>query len=146
MAYKCPETLRNKGPPGTLCFSERNAAMKVKNKILIIAVTAVMLMLVAPLLAIKLSSDACGMGLFLLFFFIVNPLMMIALSILAGTDLRKLWWTPLVIAAVFPVLFAVAIWDFVWDLYFYSAIYLPIGMIAMLLTYWVRKIAAKGKG
>ena len=120
--------------------------MKLKTKIWIMAVTVVMVVLVMPLVAVKLSPTWTGMGLFLLLLFVVNPIMMIVLGALAGPDLRKLWWTPLAIAAVFPLLFSVAIWDFVLDLYFYSAMYLPMGLIAMFLAYGIKKIAAKRKG
>ena len=72
-------------------------------------------------------------------------IVIIALSITAGTDIRRLWWIPLTISALFPLLFGIAISDFVWDLYFYSAIYLPIGILAMLGTHFGVKHSRKGE-
>ncbi len=69
----------------------------------------------------------------------VNPALVIALSIMAGTELRKLWWIPLAISALFPLLFGAAIGDLIWELWVYSAIYLPIGLLAMLGTYFGMK-------
>ena len=103
-------------------------------------------MMILPWLAIKFADGWAVTGLWMFAFFTVNPALVIGLSIMAGTELRKLWWIPVAISALFPLLFGVAIGDFVWDLYVYSAIYLPIGMLAMLGTHFGMKIAMKRKG
>ena len=103
-------------------------------------------MMVLPWLAIKFADGWAVTGLWMFAFFTVNPALVIGLSIMAGTELRKLWWIPLAVSALFPLLFGVAIGEFVWDLYVYSAIYLPIGLLAMLGTYFGMKIALKRKG
>ena len=120
--------------------------MKVKTKIIITAVTIILFMLILPWAAITLVEDLATTGLWFFAFFAVNPLIVIALSIMAGTDLPKLWWIPLGIAALFPPLFGIAIGEFVPDLYAYSVIYLLLGLVAMLGAHFGKRLAAKSKG
>ena len=113
--------------------------MKFKTKLFISALLPILFMAVLPWLSIHSAEGLAGTGLWFLAFFSVNPLMVIFLSILAGTELRRLWWIPLALAAIFPLLFGLAIGEWVWDLYVYSALYLPLGLGAMLITHGVRK-------
>lgn len=115
-------------------------------KIIITVVSLVVFMMFLPLLAIKFADGWAVTGLWMFAFFTVNPALVIGLSIMAGTELRRLWWIPIAISALFPVLFGVAIGEFAWDLYVYSAIYLPIGILAMLGTYFGKKLILKKKG
>lgn len=115
-------------------------------KIIITVASLVLFMMALPWLAIKFADGWAVTGLWMFAFFTVNPALVIGLSIMAGTELRKLWWIPVAISALFPLLFGVAIGEFVWDLYVYSAIYLPIGLLAMLGTHFGMKIAFKRKG
>ena len=115
-------------------------------KIIITVASLILFMMILPWLAIKFADGWVVTGLWMFAFFTVNPALVIGLSIMAGTELRKLWWIPLAISALFPLLFGAAIGDFVWDLYVYSAIYLPIGLLAMLGTHFGMKIALKRKG
>lgn len=103
-------------------------------------------MFALPWAAIELVEGLATTGLWFFAFFTVNPLLVICLSIMAGAELRKLWWIPLVIAALFPLLFSAAIGELVWDLYVYSAIYLPIGVLAMIGTHFGKKYALRRKG
>lgn len=120
--------------------------MKVRTKIVVAVVAIVLFMFALPWAAIELVEGLATTGLWFFAFFTVNPLLVICLSIMAGTELRKLWWIPLVIAALFPLLFSAAIGELVWDLYVYSAIYLPVGVLAMLGTHFGKKFASKRKG
>lgn len=119
---------------------------KTITKIIITVASLVLFMMALPWLAIKFADGLAVTGLWMFAFFTVNPALVIGLSIMAGTELRKLWWIPLAISALFPLLFGVAIGEFVWDLYVYSAIYLPIGSLAMLGTHFGMKISLKRKG
>jgi len=114
-------------------------------KIIITVVSLLLFMMVLPRLAIEFGDGWAATGLWMFAFFTVNPALVIGLSIMAGTELRKLWWIPIAISALFPLLFGVAIGEFVWDLYVYSVIYLPIGLLAMLGTHFGMKIK-KGTG
>ncbi len=119
--------------------------MKVTTKILISALTLIVFVMLLPLAEIKLFPDWTGIGLWFVSFLFVNPVLVVCLGVMAGTDLPKLWWIPLAIAVLFPLLFGVAIADFVWELYVYSAIYLPIGSLAMLGTHFGKKVILKRK-
>ena len=119
---------------------------KTITKIIITMASLILFMMVLPWLAIKFADGWAVTGLWMFAFFTVNPALVIGLSIMAGTELRNLWWIPLAISALFPLLFGVAIGEFVWDLYVYSAIYLPIGLLAMLGTHFGMKIALERKG
>lgn len=115
-------------------------------KIIITVASLILFMMILPWLAIVFGDGWAVTGLWMFAFFTVNPALVIGLSIMAGTELRKLWWIPVAISALFPLLFGVAIGEFVWDLYIYSAIYLPIGLLAMFGTHFGMKIAMKRKG
>ncbi len=118
--------------------------MKTKAKVLLILAAQILFMLILPLIVIKAEKDGLGaMGLFFLLFFAVYPLLAAVLGILAGTEISLLWWAPIALSALFPLLFSIAIRDLVWDLYFYSAIYLPIGALAMLGTHLFLKLKKK---
>ena len=119
---------------------------KTITKIIITVASLILFMMILPWLAIEFGDGWAVTGLWMFAFFTVNPALVIGLSIMAGTELRKLWWIPVAISALFPLLFGVAIGEFVWDLYIYSAIYLPIGLLAMFGTHFGMKIAMKRKG
>ena len=125
---------------------EVDSMKKTITKIIITVASLVLFMMALPWLAIKFADGWAVTGLWMFAFFTVNPALVIGLSIMAGTELRKLWWIPVAISALFPLLFGVAIGEFVWDLYVYSAIYLPIGSLAMLGTHFGMKISLKRKG
>ena len=119
---------------------------KTITKILITVASLILFMMVLPWLALQFGDGWAVTGLWIFAFFTVNPALVIGLSIMAGTELRKLWWIPLAISSLFPLLFGAAIGEFVWDLYVYSAVYLPIGLLAMLGTHFGKKIVLKRKG
>lgn len=119
---------------------------KTITKIVITVASLILFMMVLPWLTVEFGEGLAVTGLWMFAFFTVNPALVIGLSIMAGTELRRLWWIPIAIAALFPMLFSAAIGELVWDLYVYSAIYLPIGLLAMLGTHFGMKIALKRKG
>ena len=110
----------------------------VNKKIIVFLVALVTVMLVIPVLAVNFISGEDFMGFALILFFLVYPILEIASGIVAATDIRKLWWLPILPAATFPLFFAVAIFEIVLDLYLYSVIYLPIGLVAMIITYIIK--------
>ena len=118
---------------------------KTITKIIITAVSLVVFMMFLPLLAIKFADGWAVTGLWMFAFFTVNPALVIGLSIKARTELRRLWWIPVAISTLFPLLFGIAIGEFVLELYVYSVIYLPIGILAMLGAYFGKKLVLKNK-
>ena len=106
--------------------------MTTTKKIILTFITLIFVMLLIPLLVVWLASPDLGMSLILLLFFVINPLTVIALGVMAGSNVRKLWWIPLVAAAIFPLFFGVAIREIVAELFLYSAIYLCVSTVAMM--------------
>lgn len=119
--------------------------MSVKKKSCIAVVTILVVMFILPLLVVHIVSSDAGMALCFILFFAVNPLMVIALSVMAGTELRKLWWSPLLAAVLFPVFFGIVVRELVKDLFIYSALYLAVGLLAMIGTHFGIKVAKRGK-
>ena len=119
--------------------------MSLTKKILIAVSTIILVMLVFPVLAVNFAPGDAGLAICFILFFLIAPLAVFVLSIMAGTDLRKLWWIPLAAVAAFPLFFSVAVWEPVMELYIYSAIYLPIGVLAMLGTHYGIKYLKKKK-
>ena len=119
--------------------------MSVKKKSCIAIVTMLIVMFILPLIAVRIVSSDAGMALCFILFFAVNPLMVIALSVMAGTELRKLWWIPLLAAVLFPVFFGIVVKELLIDLFIYSALYLAVGLLAMIGTHFGIKVAKRGK-
>lgn len=120
--------------------------MRIKTKMIITFVSLLLFMLLLPWLALRLSDPTDAMGIFVLAFFVVNPLITVLLSAMAGSDISKLWWLPLAIAVLFPLFFSIAIGGFVLDLYFYSLIYLLLGALSMTCRYMICKLPSKKTG
>lgn len=119
--------------------------MSVRKKSYIAIVTMLVVMLILPLIAVRIVSSDAGMALCFILFFAVNPLMVISLSVMAGTELRKLWWVPLLAAVLFPVFFSIIVTELVKDLFVYSVLYLAVGLLAMIGMHFGIKVAKRGK-
>lgn len=119
--------------------------MSVKKKSCIIFVTLLIVMLILPLVSVRLVSSDAGMALLIILFLILNPATVIVLSIMAGTDIKKLWWTPLLSAVVFPAFCAIVFEEMVVELLVYSGLYLGVGAVAMLGSYFGKRMQQKRK-
>lgn len=108
--------------------------ISIPKKIITSILALILIMLVVPALAMNLATGDSAMGIAFILFFAVNPLLSIVIGVIAATEIRKLWWLPLLPAVTFPLFFSIVIREFVPDLYLYSVIYLPIGLLAMLIT------------
>lgn len=102
-------------------------------------------MLLVPVLFVRISPPDAGLAVGMLLFFLVNPLICLGLGILAGTQMRCLWWICLLPALCYPPFFAVASGCFDPDLYGFSAVYLIISAAAMAGTHFYRVIREKRK-
>lgn len=95
-------------------------------------IAAAILMLGAPWLTVAFAGSA-GMALCLLLFFVADPLFCVACGILAGQNVKKRWFLPI----VSPALFLLGTWLFFDmgnpDFLFYTACYLLIGLLAILV-------------
>lgn len=109
-----------------------------KNIILWLAASAVV-MLAFPWLAVTFVKGDAGMAVCFLLFFAVNPLYSVLIGAFAGKDVKHLWSLPVISA----VLFLIGTWIF-FDMgetafILYAAVYLIIGIIAMLISMFIRK-------
>ena len=114
--------------------------MKRAYKILLFFASHIALMLIAPLVAVKLVPADGGMAMCMLMFFVAYPIYSVALGFLISGDMRRLWWIPLVNSVSFPLLFSLAMFGMVWELYVYSAIYLFLGYAVAALLLIIKKI------
>ena len=109
-----------------------------KNIILWLAASAVV-MLAFPWLAVTFVKGDVGMAVCFLLFFAVNPLCSVINGAYAGKDVKYLWSLPVISA----VLFLIGTWIF-FDMgetafILYAAVYLVIGIMAMLISMFIRK-------
>ena len=106
--------------------------MTRRNKIILAVFAWLLVLLILPFCLLKFASETSFMGVLILLFFLVNPFLAIALGIMAGTDLRHLWWIPIGTGIVFPLLMIPSVQELVWDLYVYSALYVGVSCLAMI--------------
>lgn len=115
--------------------------MKIK---VIIAISIIIIsMLVIPLCFftyLGISNVNIGLGGMLSFFILLNPIIAFILGIIAGTDVKKLWWIPLFTAIIFPPLSWIIIKSVEFALYIYSAIYFAISMVTMLIILAIKSV------
>ena len=109
-----------------------------KNIILWMAASAAV-MLAFPWLAVTFVKGDAGMAVCFLLFFAVNPLYSVINGAYAGKDVKYLWSLPVISA----VLFLIGTWIF-FDMgetafILYAAVYLVIGIMAMLISMFIRK-------
>ena len=114
--------------------------MKRAYKFILIFVLHIALTLLTPFLATKLAPADSGMAICMILFFIGYPLFMMALGAFTATDIKALFWTPLLCALSFPLLFSLAMGGMVWELYVYSVIYLFLGYATSVLFLIIKKI------
>lgn len=113
--------------------------MRLRTKLIIILLSVVLIMICLPLLVIKLGSADISLGFTFILFFAICPLLEISLGIISGTDLKKLFIVPLLIALVLPISYAMATGKMVWELFVYSILYAICGTLVMLTTHMYLK-------
>lgn len=99
---------------------------------------SVFVMLVLPYLVSRQPSYILSISLYRILFRSVNPIYSVLLGLVAGMSTERLWFMPIIPAAVFLL----AVWllfdisDL--DYYMYAEFYLVIGIIAMLIVSFIR--------
>ncbi len=96
-------------------------------------------MLAFSWLAVTFVKGDAGMAVCFLLLFAVNPLYSVIIGAFAGKDVKHLWSLPVISA----VLFLIGTWIF-FDMgetafILYAAVYLVIGIMAMLISMFIRK-------
>lgn len=85
-----------------------------------------------------------GIGFIFILNLLLYPIVFGSMGIVAGTDIRKLWFVPVVAA----VLYLPAMWlilrSLVIEFTVYAVVYLIIAVVAMLITHSVIRMIRKG--
>lgn len=101
--------------------------------------TTLLVMFLLPFAVAKLASECAGMALCMMLFLVINPIYSIILGIAAGHNTKALWNLPLISA----VAFLAGSWLFfdIHEPWFiaYAAIYLCLGVVAMLITNYLKR-------
>ena len=111
----------------------------MKQNIILWVAASMAVMLAFPWLAVTFVKGDAGMAVCFLLFFAVNPLYSMIIGAFAGKDVKHLWSLPVISA----VLFLIGTWIF-FDMgetafILYAAGYLVIGIMAMLISMFIRK-------
>ena len=115
----------------------------MKKNIILWVAASMAVMLALPWLAVAFVNGDAGMAVCFLLFFAVNPLYSVIIGAFAGKDVKHLWNLPIVSA----VLFLIGTWIF-FDMgetafILYAAVYLVIGIMAVLISMLIRKKTQK---
>ena len=115
----------------------------MKKNIILWVVASAVVMLAFPWLAVTFVKGDAGMAVCFLLFFAVNPLYSVIIGAFAGKDVKRLRSLPVISA----VLFLIGTWLF-FDMgetafILYAAVYLVIGIMAMLISMFIRKKTQK---
>ena len=113
--------------------------MNLKTKVIIFIIVLILTMLVLPLLVFNFAEPHEAMGWTIIMFLAINPITSIVLGVIAGSDIRKVWCIPLVIAIAFPLLFWIVLRTVILELFIYSSIYILPGLVAMCVTKLIKK-------
>lgn len=113
--------------------------MKVLYKIIVFFVSLVAMMLILPSLLLLLPADA-GMGMMFILFLVICPVYSVFVGALTATDIKKLFWMPIVEAALFPAFFAIVVKGWVLELYVYSVVYLVVAYLVIAIAFIVKMI------
>ena len=115
-------------------------------KRILLALGAILLcMLVLPLIFLHSAKGRDAMGYAILLFLVIYPALAVGLGILAGTDVKRLWWLPVANALFFPPFLWISLDGAVWELYLYSAIYLGLSVVSAVPTALIRHAVALKK-
>lgn len=113
-------------------------------KLFFYSLSALVIMIVGPWIALQLPG-LDGMGVCFILFFAVNPLCAFICGAFAGIDARKLWGLPIIVA----MLFLAGVWIFIAPLEYsfiiYAVGYLIIGFVGMGIRMLLTKRKLKTK-
>ena len=112
--------------------------MKLKNKLIITSTIKLVVLLALPLIFVNLAKPHEAMGLMMTFFFAINPVASVIVSLFVGKDIKKLWWIPLSFAIVFLLSYWFVLSEIIWDLTIYAIIYALLGLLTMIIL-WIAK-------
>ena len=107
-------------------------------KLIAWTISALVLMIGFPWIAVTFAGGA-GMAICFILFFVINPLYAAVCGVFAGKNIKRLWVLPIISAG----LFLTGVWLFFemgeTAFLLYGGCYLIIGIIAMLISAFVNK-------
>lgn len=111
--------------------------MNFRKRITVILLLIVVSMLILPVITVNTIKADAGMLAVLIMFFALNPAISIATGIIAGKDIKHLWFTPILVSGLF--------WCFSSLTYktafpvVYSGIYFAVCLVSMLIIGFIVK-------
>ena len=106
--------------------------MKIKKKIFIILTIMLCVLFILPFILINISKSHEFMGITMMLFFVVNPLITAFINSMIGKDIKRMWWMPILFCIVFLLSYWLVLEEIILDLVFYAVIYIIIGIIFMI--------------
>ena len=101
------------------------------------------ILLLLPFIVIKTSKEVEFMGIMIILFFIINPIAAAIINSMIGTDVKKMWWLPLLFSIMFLLSYWLILEEIILDLTFYAVIYMIIGIISMITSCILKKKSKK---
>lgn len=108
-------------------------------KLILWIIASAVIMLAFPWLAVTFIKGDGGMAVCFILFFVLNPIYVICAGVYAGKDKKRLWALPILTA----LFFLAGTWLF-FDMgekafVLYALVYLFLGVIAMLISMFIKK-------
>lgn len=113
--------------------------MNLKCKLIIITITLLVILFFIPLVLINIVKLHDVMGIMMLLFFVVNIISAMIVNLIVGQDIKKLWWLPILFSLVFLLSYWIVLNEIIIDLMIYAFIYLILGIVFMIISYFVTK-------
>ena len=113
--------------------------MEIKKKIFIILTIMLCVLFILPFILINISKPHEFMGITMMLFFVVNPLTTAIINSMIGKDIKKMWWMPILFCIVFLLSYWLVLEEIILDLIFYAVIYIIIGIIFMICSWFFTK-------
>jgi len=115
-------------------------------KKIIYTVSFMLVILIAQSIIFISSPLDLFIGLFTLFFYIINFLASVACGIYSGFDIKRMWYIPIIFSVIFLLSYSIIIDADLFGLYIiFAGLYLVTGYVAMFATYLIRIIVNKNK-
>ena len=102
-------------------------------KKLLVIISIIIVMLLFPLCAIMFVSPDASLIAILLMFYIINPMFSIVIGIVSGLEIKRMWWSSLLLPASF-IASGYLILKTGHDCLIYSLVYFILHFISMLIT------------
>lgn len=111
--------------------------MTAAKRLIVILALIVIFMLILPLIGVNIIKGQDGMAAALLMLFIINPVISIIVGVLSAKDVRRFFFTP-VIVAILSWIFSSFTYQSAFPVV-YSSTYFVICLVSMFLTWAIHK-------